>query len=111
MKQILTLPTAAETGTIARPIPSTTDPELGDLRCPNGHDSVIPPRCPALMFVACRHYSTEATWNEFCITCGIRHAPFRIYWRSYRMDGQGRQSPKNYCGYCGAKMVGGRASR
>jgi hypothetical protein len=32
-------------------------PELGELRCPNGHDSAIPPRCPALMFVACHHYS------------------------------------------------------
>jgi hypothetical protein len=33
--------------------PLIADPELGELRCPNGHDSAIPPRCPALMFVAC----------------------------------------------------------
>src|ERR1035438_8556409 len=64
-----------QAGTIATAIPATTDPELGELRCPNGYDSSIPPRCPALMFVACRDYSTEATWNEFCITCGVRHAP------------------------------------
>jgi hypothetical protein len=86
-----------KSGTIATPIPSTTDPELGEPRCPNGHDSAIPPRCPALMFVPCHHYSTEATWNEFCIACGVRHAPFRIYWRSYCMDGQGVRSAKNYC--------------
>jgi hypothetical protein len=42
--------------------------------------------------------------------CGVRHAPFRIYWYSFRMDDQA-VGPKNYCGYCGAKMVGGRASR
>src|ERR1700674_3113135 len=109
MKQILSLPSAAEAGTIATPIPSTTDPGLGEPRCPNGHDSAIPLRCPALMFVACHHYITEATWNEFCITCGIRHAPFRIYWRSYGMDGQGVLRAKSYCGYCGARVVSGRA--
>jgi hypothetical protein len=84
--------------------PLTADPELGKLRCPNGHHSAIPPRCPALMFVACGQYATEVTWNEFCIVCGVRHSPFRIYWRSYRMDGQG-VGHKNYCGYCGAKML------
>jgi hypothetical protein len=111
MTQILSLPTATEAGTIATPIPSTTNPELGEPRCPNGHDSATPPQCPALMLVACHHYKTEATWNEFCIVCGIRHAPFRIYWRSYRMDEQGVRSAKNYCGYCGARVVSGRASR
>ena len=98
-------------GMIETTIPATTDPELGELRCPKGHDSAIPPRCPALMFVACYHYRTQATWNEFCIACGVRHAPFRIYWRTYRMDGQGVRSAKNHCGYCGAKMTGGGASR
>ena len=107
----ISLPTAAEAGTIATPIRSTTDPERGELRCPNGHDSAIPPGWPALMFVACYHYSTQATWNEFCITCGVRHAAFKIYWHSYRMDGQRVLSAKNYCGYCGAKMSGSRASR
>jgi hypothetical protein len=87
--------------------PLIADPELGELRCPNGHDSAIPPQCPALMFGACHHYSTEAAWNEYCITCGVRHAPFRIYWRSYRMDDQ-RVPAKSYCGFCGAKMVSGR---
>ena len=115
MKQILSTATAAEAGTIATAIPATTDPELGEPRCPNGHDSAIPPRCPALMFVACHHYTTQATWNEYCITCGVRHAPFRIYWHSFRwhsfrMDDQ-RVPAKNYCGFCGAKMVIGRASR
>jgi hypothetical protein len=86
-------------------------PELGEPRCPNGHDSAIPPRCPALMFVACHHYSTEVSWNQYCITCGVRHAPFRIYWYSYRMDDQGVQQPKHYCGYCRARMISGRASR
>jgi hypothetical protein len=70
-------------------VPETAEPELGELRCPNGHDSAIPPRCPVLMFVTCWHYSSQATWNEYCITCGIRHAPFRIYWYSYRMGDQG----------------------
>ena len=51
------------------------------------------------MFVACLHYNTEATWNEYCITRSIPHAPFRIYWRTYRMDGHGMRSDKNYCGY------------
>jgi hypothetical protein len=109
MKQIVPSTTAAEAGTIATAIPATTGPELGEPRCPNGHDSAIPPRCPALMFVTCSHYNTEATWNEFCITCGVRHAPFRIYWHAFRMDDRGVQTAKNYCGYCGAKMVRGRA--
>jgi hypothetical protein len=90
--------------------PLIADPELGALRCPNGHNSAIPPSCPVLMFAACAHYATEATWNEFCIVCGVRHAPFAVYWRTYRMDGQGVR-PKNYCGYCGAKMRTVKASR
>jgi len=110
MTQLLYLPTAEEAGTIATAIPATTDPELAEPRCPNGHDSAIPPRCPTLMFVTCWHYSTQATWNEYCFTCGVRHAPFRIYWYSYRM-GEQVQLPKNYCGYCGAKMSSSRASR
>ena len=110
MKQVISTATAAEAGTIPTAIPATTDPELGEPRCPNGHDSGIPPRCPALMFVTCWHYSTQATWNEYCIMCGVRHAPFRIYWHSIRMDGK-VVGPKNYCGYCGAKMISGRASR
>ena len=56
------------------------DPELGEPRCPNGHNSAIPPQCPALMFIACHHYNTRVSWNEFCITCGVRpadrHRPF-----------------------------------
>jgi hypothetical protein len=56
------------------------------------------------MFVACHHYNTQATWNEYCIKCGVRHEPFRIYWHSFRMDDKA-VGPKNYCGYCGAKMV------
>jgi hypothetical protein len=109
MKHIVSSTNAAGAGTIATASPATTEPELGELRCPNGHNSSIPPRCPALMFVTCLHYHTEATWNEYCITCGVRHAPFRIYWYSFRMDGQGVQTAKSYCGYCGAKMVRGRA--
>jgi hypothetical protein len=110
MTQLLYLPTA-EVGAIATVIPEIAEPELGEPRCPNGHDSAISPRCPALMFVACHHYSTEATWNEYCITCGARHAPFRIYWHSYRMNEREVQQPKRYCGYCGARMISGRASR
>jgi hypothetical protein len=90
--------------------PFIADPELGELRCPNWHDSAIPPKCPVLMFVACHHYSTDATWNEFCITCGVRHAPLAIYWRSYRIEDRRVKNQKNYCGYCGAKMVTVRAS-
>jgi hypothetical protein len=75
-----------KSGTIETTIHATTEPELGEPRCPNGHDSGIPPRCPALMFMACRHYSTEGTWNEFCVTCGQRHAPLAVYWRSYRIE-------------------------
>lgn len=86
--------------------PLSADPELGALRCPNGHNSAIPPRCPALMFVACKDYRTEATWNEFCIVCGVRHASLAIYWHAYRMDGQGVQRAKKFCGYCGARMIG-----
>src|SRR5258708_4744187 len=60
---------------------ATADPEPWELRCPNGHDSAIRPRLPEVMFHACGHYRpTVVTWNEFCITCGVRHAPFRIYW-------------------------------
>jgi hypothetical protein len=109
MKQIICL--FPLTGIIEITVPDTANPELGEPRCPNGHDSTIPPRCPALMFVTCWHYSTQATWNEFCITCGIRHAPFAIYWHTYRMNGTGVRSRKHFCGYCGAKMVSGRASR
>ena len=85
-------------------IPATAEPELGECRCPNGHDSSIPPKLPALMFRACGHYPTDATWNEFCITCGVRHPPLAILWHSYRIAGR-VQSPKNYCGYCGARMI------
>jgi hypothetical protein len=53
------------------------DPVLGEWRCPNGHDSSVPPKLPELMFRACGHYATEATWNEFCIACGVRHAALR----------------------------------
>ena len=70
----------------------------------------IPPRHPALIFVACHHYGIDATWTEFCITCGTRHEPFMIYRDFDRMRDQ-VQPPKNYCGYCGAKMVSDRASR
>jgi hypothetical protein len=91
--------------------PLIAEPEFGELHCPNGHNSAIPPKCPVLMFVACRHYSTEATWNEFCIVCGGRHEPLAIYWRSYRMGGRQGQNPKNYCGFCGAKMVAVGAPR
>ena len=43
---------------------------------------------------------------------GIRHVAFAIYWRGH----EGRlgslvSNPKNYCGYCGAKMVTFGASR
>ena len=100
-----------KSGTIETTVPETAEPELGELRCPNGHDSAIPPRCPALMFVACHHYGTDATWNEFCITCGVRHAPLAIYWCSYRMNDQGVRRAKNYCGFCGAKMVSSRVPR
>ena len=82
----------------------------GRTAMPQWHDSSIPPRHPALIFVACHHYGIDATWNEFCITCGVRHAPFMIYRDFHRMDGKA-VGPKNYCGYCGAKMVSRRASR
>jgi hypothetical protein len=98
-------------GTIATTVPATADPERGEWRCPKGHDSSIPPNYPALMFAACGHYRSTvvATWNEFCITCGVRHVPFAIYWRAYSShSGPTRvHNPKNYCGYCGAKMVCG----
>lgn len=100
-----------KSGTIETTAPLIAELEQGELRCPNGHDSAIPPRCPALMFVACRDYSTEATWNEFCIKCGVRHAPLAIYWHSYRMDDRGVRRAKKFCGFCGARMVTGRASR
>jgi hypothetical protein len=104
MKEIISPVTAVEAGTILTEIPETTELELAEPRCPKGHNSAIPPRCPTLMFLACHHYNTQATWNEFCITCGIRHAPFRIYWYSFRIDKQG-VCAKNSCGFCGAKMV------
>jgi hypothetical protein len=108
-----------KSGTIETTIPATAeptpiDPELGKHRCPNGHDSAAPPDYPAVMFVACGHYSPGivATWNEFCITCGKRHVPLTIYWRRYSSHGPPTRAlnPKHFCGYCGAKMVGG-ASR
>jgi hypothetical protein len=69
--------------TIETTFPATTDPKLNEGRCPNGHDSSMLPRHPALLFVARGHYPTEATWNEFRITCGVRYVPFGIYWRVY----------------------------
>jgi hypothetical protein len=85
----------------------TVDPALSEKRCPNGHDSSLPPRLPELMFFACGHYlSTKFTWNEFCITCGVQHIVFRIYWRRYEGQlGVAVHNPKSFCGYCGAKMV------
>jgi ribosomal protein S27AE len=49
--------------------------------------------------------------NEFCITCGVRHVPLAIYWHAYRVADHRVQGTKNYCGYCGAKMVTVRASQ
>ena len=99
-----------KSGAIETTVPETAEPELGEPRCPNGHDSATPPRSPSLIFVTCPHYSGEATWHEYCVSCGIRHEPFMIYRDFYRMGDQ-VQPPKNYCGYCGAKMVSGAASR
>jgi hypothetical protein len=99
-----------KSGTIETTIPATTEPKPGELRCSNGHDSATPPRLPELIFKACGHYRpTVATWNEYCITCGVRHVAFRIYWRG-RCEGRA-QNQKNFCGYCAAKMVTVRASR
>ena len=39
--------------TIETAAPATADPELGEWRCPHGHDSSIPPRLPELSFEAC----------------------------------------------------------
>jgi hypothetical protein len=55
------------------------------------------------MFVSCGHYYQRVTWNEFCVTCGIKHKPYRIYWHKH--DPKRAGIPKNYCGYCGAKMI------
>ena len=113
-KAILFLPTdgltAEKIGHHAAAAYEATDPELGERQCPNGHDSSIPPQLPELMFRASGHYATEATWNEFCITCGVRHEPLAILWRTYRIAGR-VHNPKQYCGYCGARMVNLRASR
>jgi hypothetical protein len=110
-KAVLSLPTNGLTAEKIANHAAAADPELGERRCPNGHDSSLPPPLPELIFKACGHYATEATWNEFCIVCGVQHSPLAIYWRTYRMADHRVQSPKNYCGYCGAKMVTVRASR
>jgi len=114
-KAVLSLPTdgltAEKIAKHAAGAESTADPELGQWRCPNGHDSCLPPPLPELFFTACEHYTSEATWNEFCIACGVRHEPLAIYWHTFRMADHPVQNPKNYCGYCGAKMVTVRASR
>jgi hypothetical protein len=99
-----------KSGATETTILATTDPELGELRCPNGHDSSLAPRHPALIFVPCHYYGVDATWNEYCITCGIHHEPYMIYRHSHRMDGQAHR-PKNYCGYCGARMISDGAFR
>ena len=113
-KAILFVPTegltAEKIGNHAAAAYEDNDPELGEWRCPNGHESSLPPKLPELMYWACGHYATEVTWNEFCISCGARHEAFRIYWHTYRMAGR-VQNSKNYCGYCGARMVDLRASR
>jgi hypothetical protein len=116
-KAVLSIPTDALTAEKISEHAATADvdidaePELGEWRCPNGHNSAIRPRLPEVMFHACGHYRpTVVTWNEYCITCCVRHAPFRIYWHSYRVDSL-MYNPKNYCGYCGARMVNLRAAR
>jgi hypothetical protein len=67
-----------KSGTIATAIPATVEPELGKTWCPNRHDSSIPPKYPALIFAAYGHYSTQAIWNEFCITYGSSMRRFRL---------------------------------
>ena len=42
--------------TIETTVPATVDPELGERRCPNGHNSALRPRLPEVMFHACGHY-------------------------------------------------------
>jgi hypothetical protein len=61
------------------------------------------------MFEACHHNNTQATWNEYCITCGVRHVAFGLYWRSFRMGDLGVRTVKNYCAFCGEKMLGDKA--
>jgi hypothetical protein len=61
---------------------------MGEPRCPNGHDSSLPPSYPALIYVACHRHGIDATWNEFCITCGVRHEPYMIYRHFHRMSEQ-----------------------
>jgi hypothetical protein len=113
-KAVLFLPTeeltAERIGNHAAVAYEDNDTELGEWRCPNGHDSSIPPKLPELMFRACGHYATEVTWNEWCIACGVRHAALAILWRTYRIAGR-VQTPKHYCGYCGARMANLRAAR
>jgi hypothetical protein len=56
-KAILSLPTdgltAGEISNHAAEAAVTADPELGERRCPNGHDSSLPPPLPELIFKAC----------------------------------------------------------
>lgn len=67
--------------TIEATIPATTEPELGEWRCPNGHDSAIRPRLPELMFHACGHYHpTVITWNEFCLLSDSQWNTLGVPW-------------------------------
>jgi hypothetical protein len=85
-------------------------PEPSDLRCPSGHDSSIPPRHPALIFVACHHYGIDATWHEFCITCGARHEPY-MNLPGFPSHGWQSSRPNELLRTLRGEMVTGRASR
>ncbi len=76
------------------------DPELGEWRCPNGHDSAIPPKCPALMFVSCCHYAIKSTFTTSLLRKEYTRyrtglVPLYVLCRFQRQQRANDQSPRS----------------
>jgi hypothetical protein len=57
-------------------LPATAEPELGERRCPDGHDSSIP-QLPEVMFESCGHYQPIGA---------VQLSPARQRWKSGEND-------------------------
>ena len=92
--------------TIETTVPATVDPELGERRCPNGHNSALRPRLPEVMFHACGHYRPTVSGTSSAL---------RVVSDMRRLVSTGTliawivpcTTASTTCRYCGAKMRGG----
>jgi hypothetical protein len=80
------------------------DPELGEWRCPNGHDSSIPPKLPELMFKACGHSRLEGSGRQARLIAELLQ--FRVLrLASFRMGFKSLTARAHSCGINGSASL------